>query len=100
MYSQLEESRAPNRVLNNAQAALRRNRRRSRKVGEERHVIVGRIKTRMVENVECVEVKAQTNALCDRKLLCQTRVKAYLERTAEKIAAGAPVERLVKIATT
>ena len=59
MQRQLQEARAADGVLDDAQAAFRREGRRPCVVGEEHNVVVGRIEIRMIEEVVCVEVEAQ-----------------------------------------
>ena len=89
---QLQEPRAPDGVLDDSQAALGWVRGRTFVVREEVHVVVWRIKTGMVEDIECIGLKAQANALGERKLLGQAHVKTHLERTPEDIPTRASVE--------
>ena len=58
MQAQLQEARTADRVLNHAEATLRRNRRWTGEVGKKCDVIVGRVEIWMVENVEGVSLKA------------------------------------------
>src|SRR5271169_2165658 len=99
VQAQLQEARTPNRVLNNSQAARRRDRRRTLEVGKEFHVVVRRIEIGVVEHVKRVSFKTQLEAFLDGKLLGQTHVETHLERTPEEVAAGGAVEGLELIAS-
>src|ERR1700752_3736912 len=70
---ELQEAWAANRVLDDAQAALRRNRWRTFVIGEEVHVVVRRVEIGMVENIECIGFKLQLKPLFDQELLGQAR---------------------------
>src|ERR1700685_1649250 len=99
VQAQLQEPRTPNRVLNDSQAARRRDRSRTHEVGKEFHVVVRRIEIRMVEHIKRVRFKTQLEAFLDGELLGQTHVEADLERTSEQVPAGSAVEGLELIAT-
>jgi hypothetical protein len=58
VQAQLQEPRTPNRVLNDSQAARRRDRRWTFKVGKEFHVVVRRIEVGVVEHIKRVRFKA------------------------------------------
>jgi hypothetical protein len=87
VQAQLQEPRAPNSVLNHTQAALRWNRRRTHEVGEEHHVIVGRVEIGMVEHIKRIGAKTHPKALLDGEFLSHTHVEANLKRSSEQVAA-------------
>lgn len=89
VHAQLQETRAAYRVLNQAQAALRRNRCRAFVIGEERHVVVGGIEIGVVEDIERIRFEPQMEALFDLELLGQVHVETHLERASENVTAGA-----------
>ena len=64
-------------------------------IGEERHVVVGRVEIRVIEDIERVEVEAQAEAFVQNEFLAQDHIEAHLERSAEDVAAGVSVERFV-----
>ena len=94
----LKEPWAADGVLNHPQAALRRDRGRPGIVGEEIHIVVGCVEIGLVEDIECVRLETQPEALLDGKLLGQAYIEALLERTSEHVSARAPVQGLVDIA--
>src|SRR5208282_2595153 len=97
VQTQLQEPRAADGVLNHAQTALGRVQNRTFIVVKEIDVVVRGVEIGMVEYVECVGLKAQTEALLDGELFRQTHIEAHLERTTEEVAAGIAIEGFVVI---
>jgi hypothetical protein len=85
MRAQLQEAWAANRVLDDAQAALRGNRWRTFVIGKEGHVVVRGVEIGMVENIESIGFKTEQEAFLDGELLVQAHVEAHLEWTSESI---------------
>ena len=77
---ELQEAWAANGVLDHAQAALRGESRRTLKVGEKGNVVVRSVEIGMVENIERVGFKVQTESFLDWELFGQAHVEAHLER--------------------
>src|ERR1039457_7218056 len=95
----LQEARTADRMLNLAQAAIRRNLGWPRVIGEEHDIVVGRVKIGVIEEIERVEVEAQTVALAKLELFAQGHIEAHLERRAEEVAARIAVKRFPHVAS-
>src|SRR4029077_11932540 len=99
MQYQLQEPRAPYRMLDYSQAARRRDGRWASEVGEEGHVVIRRVEIGMVEDIERVKFEAEVEALFERKLLRQAHIEAHLKWAAEQVPSGGSVQGLETIAT-
>ena len=98
MHRELQEARAANRVLDQAQAALRGIRWRTLVIGKEVHVVVRSVEIGMVENIEGIGFKLQPVALFELELFGQAHVEAHLEWAAKSVPAGISIQGFIEIA--
>src|ERR1700739_4748822 len=99
MQSQLQEAWAADRVLDDAQASLRRNRWRTCKIGEEVHIVVRSVEIGMVENIKSIGFKLQQVALFDLEHLGQAHIEAYLEGASKSVPACISIQGFIEVAT-
>src|ERR1035441_8104181 len=90
MQRHLQETRAPDRVLDHAQASMGREGITRRRIVArvKRDVVVGRVKAGMVENVECIELVLHGESLGDLRHLHGREVETGLERATEDVASA------------
>src|ERR1700722_16541956 len=94
----MQKARTANCVLDDAEATLWGNLRRSFVVGKEVHVVVRSVEIRMVENIEGIGFKPQIVALLEYELLGQAGVEAHLERAPKTVPACRCKQGLIVIA--
>src|SRR5579864_3283754 len=100
MQRHLHEARTADSVLDDPKRPLRRKRVR-RRITEARiecDVIVWRVETGVVENIEGLHVKTQVEPLSEFKILEHGYIHAGLERADEDVAAGGSKSRFHVVA--
>src|ERR1035438_8331366 len=98
MQRELQEAWAANRVLDHAQATLRRNRWRTCEIGKEVYVVVRSVEIGMVENIKSIGFKPQQVALFELEHLGQAHIEANLERASKTVPACSSIQGFKLIA--